>query len=35
MYDDSSTLIDTNYRVPNLDSLINKENLIDKNLTDE
>ena len=35
MYDDSSTLIDTNYRVPNLDSLIYKENLIDKNLTDE
>ena len=35
MYDKSSTLIDSNYRVPNLDSLINKEDLIDKNLTDE
>ena len=35
MYDNSSTLIDTNYRVPYLDSLTNKEDLIDKNLTDE
>jgi len=35
MYDNSSTLIDTNHIVPYLDSSIIKEDLIDKNLTDE